>query len=523
MICPSCGTKNNYYHRFCYQCGYQLVEEPDKIEAEEEKDDNLRPLEEFEDTNVFEEIGVKEEDLPEETKEEESSDNVDSIFDYYDDLSDTDSQYKYYMEETIPLKRYQKGDKIVGRIFRKLLAACFYSLLAVALTFVVYLAYTKLLQGGSPTGTPADEITIDYIANYEQVVDEDNEPATKITINTRKGERVKVLGNVLTVENGKAEIIVKNSELYNMKGNEKTDDGVRVSLDITLSATGYLVREEVLEFSLSVPFAPLTLVSPNESEAVIEGNKFNLMVEVLPGSDITINDESYSHMVDEKGMLTVNLDVPDDLVNIYSIKVSAPGYVDNEEDIILKRQQFAFPLTIDQQAPIVAIEDWVLISGTTDPKAELKSSLETKEDPVVDEETGEFSINVKVTSKGLTALTLTATLEDQDDAVLDLVIEKPIGEGDYTRSAWAPNYNQLKNNPDVQNGQIFLIEGPIVDIISSGEKTSFIVNDSTEGEELYYVEYWGSFNFSKGDNIRLFGNRWNNKDDMPRILAKHIY
>ncbi|MGI6705911.1 MAG: hypothetical protein ACOX6S_06510 [Clostridia bacterium] len=27
MICPSCHTRNNYYHRYCYYCGTKLNNE----------------------------------------------------------------------------------------------------------------------------------------------------------------------------------------------------------------------------------------------------------------------------------------------------------------------------------------------------------------------------------------------------------------------------------------------------------------------------------------------------------------
>lgn len=34
MICPSCGTKNNYYHRYCYYCGNKL-NQPESIDNQD--------------------------------------------------------------------------------------------------------------------------------------------------------------------------------------------------------------------------------------------------------------------------------------------------------------------------------------------------------------------------------------------------------------------------------------------------------------------------------------------------------
>ena len=35
MICSSCGTKNNYYHRYCYYCGNKLPYQPESTEFED--------------------------------------------------------------------------------------------------------------------------------------------------------------------------------------------------------------------------------------------------------------------------------------------------------------------------------------------------------------------------------------------------------------------------------------------------------------------------------------------------------
>ena len=40
MFCPSCGTKNNYYHRYCFHCGARLISEasetgPEQLEVRE--------------------------------------------------------------------------------------------------------------------------------------------------------------------------------------------------------------------------------------------------------------------------------------------------------------------------------------------------------------------------------------------------------------------------------------------------------------------------------------------------------
>ena len=122
-------------------------------------------------------------------------------------------------------------------------------------------------------------------------------------------------------------------------------------------------------------------------------------------------------------------------------------------------------------------------------------------------------------------MNLTAKLNGKESSI-EVVLERKTSVHTYTSTAWKPVYNDLQRDEKLSNGRHFVFSGSIKEIIETGDRNVFIVDISEEQsdlEELFYVEYWGSFDFSIGDSIRVFANRWGNKDGIPRFLAKYIY
>ena len=153
-----------------------------------------------------------------------------------------------------------------------------------------------------------------------------------------------------------------------------------------------------------------------------------------------MNDNNYSHVLDEQGQLSLQLELPDQPEARYEIRVSTRGYADTLDEVVFKRRQMEFALEIDQQIPIKAAEDtWVKITGNTHPEATLSTNLEVRDEIILDSETGNFQLFVKATSKGYTPFILTAELEGKEDSVLETVIHRQVNENEYTQSAWALN------------------------------------------------------------------------------------
>ncbi len=109
---------------------------------------------------------------------------------------------------------------------------------------------------------------------------------------------------------------------------------------------------------------------------------------------------------------------------------------------------------------------------------------------------------------------------------MEIILDGETNVDKYTSTAWKPEYNDMRRNPNLHNGRHFLFRGTIQDITMTGYKNVFIVDISnkSDAEQLIHVEYWGNdFDFNQGDRIRIFGNRWGNVENIPRILAKYVY
>ena len=165
------------------------------------------------------------------------------------------------------------------------------------------------------------------------------------------------------------------------------------------------------------------------------------------------------------------------------------------------------------------------ITGVTAPEAKLEViDIEVKPDFEIDDE-GKFTIFARTANIGYTLCTLTASTGDGKRSSLDVVLERPTTEAEYTSQAWEFVYDDMVREPSLHNGRIFLLTGKVVDILSLDGKHTFILDMSTSetAKQLVYVEYWGSMKLEEGQHLKIFGNRWGNKDNMPRILTQFMY
>lgn len=546
MICPSCKTKNQYYHRFCYYCGYKLDKpnptleatrlEPFQDSTQSEIEKEYEQLESSNSEQKAEELNLEElEELdvyPSETEEEEINENteedteknIEAITDSQQNLYDyLFSGYKtndFDISREIPLRRYRKNkSKNVKRPIK-------YYTFIIATALVAFAIFMLLRETGNDALRQVNNSQSIIVSTVVNPVNKEGTPAHQIIFNTTNGKEVKILDTVIPVKDGRAELILEDSFLYSLNPVEGEDGILEVHLDSIISAPGFPDTRETVSIPLTQSYAPLTLIQPSSNEAIIEGSNYQLVFSVEPGSKVFINDNDYTDLVSEDGKMKKDIIIPPEEDEILvTIKVSLEGFEDNIQQIVLKRPVMEVPITINETSPIPSQGQWVKISGTTLPGATLTTDRETKEKPKVNPETGEFIIYVKTTYPGYTPCTLTANIDEKVSST-EIILDGETNIDIYTSTAWKPEYDKMQQNPELHNGQHFLFNGTVKDILLTGQKNVFTVDTSSEPdiEQLIHVEYWGdSFNFQPGDGIRVFGNRWKNVGDMPRILAKYIY
>lgn len=472
MQCQSCGTRNNYYHHYCYFCGNAL--------PTQQKDDLSDAH-----ANKF--------SLP---------------YDYNDE------------HDQIPLKRYKKTQ--IHRFSLNYLRFLTFLLVLVLFVFGAYRLFLYLNGIFMADHESAAQITA--TANVESTIFEGN-PVQRIIVHTNTGEVVETLGRRFPVQNGKAEMMFENAFLHSRFPSAESQNGVEITLEITIYKEGIAAYKETLNFIMEMPPAPLTLIQPEQGQAIVDNETYRLVFDVSEGSSIFINGDDFSDLLDDSGRFKKDMAVPDVSESTYEILVIKRGFKDTTVNIVLKREEQIVPLTLEMELPITTEDDTVRIRGTTHPGAVITTDFELVGEPTVNPETGAFLIQVKSERPGLSAGVLTSTTADGQQSQTDIVIFRTISEAEYTRRAWKPNFAELVANPTIHNGQIFLFTGNVSEVLLYGEKNVFTVNVSDDPTipQLILVEYWGQFEFEPSESIRVFGNRWGNHNGMVKVLAPFIY
>lgn len=472
MQCPSCGTRNNYYHHYCYFCGKAL---------------------------------------PSQLEKDSSAEHANKFSSRYDD----NDEYNQ-----IPLKRYTKT--ATRRFSLNYLKFFTFMLVLGLLSFGAYRLFFFLNDMFIVSRETTERVSA--TATVESTIFEGN-PAQRIIVHTNTGEVVETLDRRFPVRNGQAEMVFENAFLHSRFPSAESQNGIEITLEITVYKEGAAAYMETLNFIMEMPSAPLTLIQPQHGQATVAGETYRLIVEVSEDSAIFINGDDFTDLLDDSGRFQKDLSVPDVSEIAYEIRVIKRGFKDSTVNVVLKREKQIVPLTFEMELPIKAEGDTVRISGATHPEAVITTDLALIGEPNVNPETGAFSMEVESGRPGLQAGVLTSTSADGQISQVDIVIFRAITEAEYTRRAWKPDFAELADNPTLHNGQIFLFIGTVAEVLLYGDKNVFTVNVSGNAvnPQFILVEYWGTFEFEPGESIRVFGNRWGNHNGMVRVLAPFIY
>lgn len=470
MQCSACGTKNKDYYHYCYFCGQLLTDEQAKSTQEPER--YMR------------------------------KDNIEDA----------------YIRAPKTRQRFDSGKRRTINFLR--LSVSVFILLA--LSYASFMAVTYLLAAFIPNEAEAQRVTADILVTSTEV---DGVPTQRIIVQTAYGDLVETLGRSFPVNEGTAEILFENAYLHSRFPQAQQENGIPITLEIIIFRDGQSEYIENFEFVMVMPPVPLTLIQPREEATVVEDDTYIIIFDVMPGASVFINGDEYSDLVSADGRFQKEIILESEDVTSLDVRAVARGFEDSQITIVLSKREMIVPITLDMEVPISTPDEWAEIRGRTSPNAAISTDLEIQNEIVFDNETGEFSFRARAPTLGLTPGTITATLSDGQTSQIPLAIFRETTADVYTRRAWSPNFNSLLADPSLNNGQIFLITGTITDILLRGRKNDFVVNISSDAEtqHLFFVEFWGNFDFETGDSIRVFGNRWGNHNDMVRILAPFVY
>lgn len=534
MKCPICGTYNNNYHTYCYNCGTKLTDEQStKKDAyyANDGDNNDMHNDNSDDLNLlfksFKQITpddkVKKENIVDTQNIDHKKNDIDSLYISNEHISNDEEKS---LENTpSPKRKTKKAKETEDKALNLLIKICSTIIVISILLFVGLIFYDKVIKERLSS---TSENTLNISATYSVVQGMiDDIPVHKIIIENSNGEQVNILNKTVPIVDGRAEIIIEDKDLMEIAEEMSSNGDMKVTLDVTLTATDAKTKLDKISFRLTPRTAPLTMIHPKTKEYITKEDSFTLLMKVTPESTVLINNDNFSDMITKDGKLEKTFLLSEEPEQSFEIKVITKGFQDNIHTITVKKANkdaSNIPLTLDQKQPIISKDEWVKLTGNTIPGAKLSLDVELKQEPRIDDE-GKFIIFARTANIGYTPCTLTASLDNKETTSLEIILERATDEAEYTSNAWEFVYDDITRNQSRYNGTIFLLTGKVIDILSIDGKYAFTVDISTDDsiEQLVYVEYWGNLKIEEGQRLKIFGNRWGNEGDMPKILAKFIY
>ena len=243
-----------------------------------------------------------------------------------------------------------------------------------------------------------------------------------------------------------------------------------------------------LTFEVVAPESPIQIISPESDELSVNTSLYPLEVQVVPGSKVTVNGKNETDIVDQAGLLSVNVDVYPIGNNTYTIIVDTPGHKQARRDILIYRAQMEIGVEISTSTLTTTSTNIVTISGKCDPGAMITVDTDYVDGSVTNNlSTGEFSFIAKLTTYGKNTVRFRASMEGKADSVISLSITYKPTIDDYSRKAWKMDYPSLCELFEQWTGRIFLCEGEIVDIVYEEETQYIIMDVGADGTRQFVV------------------------------------
>lgn len=331
----------------------------------------------------------------------------------------------------------------------------------------------------------------EFTPTINEITMEDGREGHTIVFYGEDGDQVFLpeMQKSLSISGGTARITIADSDWFTEDVKEIESANVCLS-PVLITEKGIRTQLPDINIEVAVPDSPLEVISPADDNLSIVTSRYELEFKVVPGSHVTVNGEDVTDIVDRNGLLEQNVNVYPVGDNIYTIVVNTPYHHETRREVKIHRQEFDITVEVDPSVSTVSQTESTTIKGVIEEGASL--SVETTYIPqslIVDPVTGQFSFIAKLTNFGNNTVRFRVTKEGKQDAVVTLGVEYFPTLGDYTKNAWAMNYDQLRNLYEQWSGQVFSCKGVIIDIYESNGASYLVMDVGSDGiEQLVILE-----------------------------------
>ena len=278
-------------------------------------------------------------------------------------------------------------------------------------------------------------------------------------------------------------------------------------------------------YRISVAEAPLTVVYPTEQGTTVEETQVLVKVKVEPESRVIIDTKNMSGNIDTEGYTSTYINLDPTGMNQIPILVEADGYRANNYTLMVNSPVKDVPIELID-APTETQASELRLDGVTEAGATvtLDSSMPLLIDKISVDKEGRFYLKTKLSDFGENPIILYVTTPDGRSATLTHVIHRIPLEGAYTSKAWVLDYKALSSSANKMIGQIYHLEGYLIERIDTAEAKLFMFNVGTAADPKYVIlEYNGLYDIKKDTIYDVYADVTGKYDNYPELYARFIY
>ena len=371
-----------------------------------------------------------------------------------------------------------------------------------------------------------------YTPTLGEITLDDGRNAHTVVFYGKDGDKIYLpeLNRSLSICGGIARLEIADAEWFGSEVSEYDYADVHFA-PILIEESGKETQLPVIDYTVTVPESPLTVLSPAKDGISVVTSSYPLELQVVPGSSVYVNGEDLSDRVDRSGVLDdTRLSVLPIGDNTYTIIVRTPSHKETRRDITIYREKFDITIELDENVSTTSSDAQMTVSGTAEPGAMISVDTDyIPESLQVDMTTGRFSFIAKFTQFGNNVVRFRATMDGRADAVISFTVNYKPTLGDYADHAWKMDYDQLRLYFEQWNGKVFRCIGPIVDSFLGDDGQQYIVMDvgTDDAQQLVVLQNYStitSFNFGPTYDIYadVIGRYMYKAEYYPMLAARYI-
>ena len=355
--------------------------------------------------------------------------------------------------------------------------------------------------------------------------------AHTITIPGKDGQRITIreLRTSAIVTGGVATFDILDHIWY-----DNFEEFLQESMPVTL--TPYLMTEtgkqqplEPIHYEIDIPLSPIDLNTPDAPYKVVSTAMYNIVFFVREGSQVSINGQDYSDLVNtEGGRVSYNATVQPIGENHYDIVVRSQYCRENTMTVTLYREKQDIPLDLASDIASRSTESVITVRASTLPGAVVKVlSPYTDLDITNTAANGSFTFKATFEKIGTNLITITADYPGKKTTIVEHEVYYVPNIDVYSRRAWdiVTEYTDLMNNLDLRKAktQIYVCKGIITAIDTTKPQRAFMNCGTEESPIMIYVENSSRTTWVEGEWYRLYADAYGMYDSKPWLVVRYTY